>query len=231
MKLVKRISTTLFSGIDQALGRIENHDALVKASIEEQRQALAAATVQRNRVSAKIKQLTETIAELEVTEKKWQERALAAAKLDQEKALACLQRRKATNAHIQQQQTILQQYQQTLARIEEGLQRTHQQILKIENKHEEMRARETNAAIADRGLSSNLSSSRSMSDLEQGFERWEIKIAEHEVHAGLNEGVAVTGDEYDSLSLEFSQQEARQELLTELSDLQQQANKESSDAI
>ena len=41
MKLIKRLSTSITATLDSAVGQLENHDAIVEASIKQTRQSVA----------------------------------------------------------------------------------------------------------------------------------------------------------------------------------------------
>ena len=52
MSIIKRISTSVMATIDELVGEIENHDALIKAAIDEQKKKIATAKVQLGKIRA-----------------------------------------------------------------------------------------------------------------------------------------------------------------------------------
>ena len=63
MKLIKRLSTTLSATLDSAVGQLENHDAIVEATIKQTRQSVAKTKARINTLKQQLnayeQQLTE----------------------------------------------------------------------------------------------------------------------------------------------------------------------------
>ena len=75
MSLFKRFSATVYSQLDQAIGQIENHDAVVDASVREARHASAKAKVRLARVRAGGQRLRAQLQAVLESEQTWIDRA------------------------------------------------------------------------------------------------------------------------------------------------------------
>ena len=67
MSLLKRLSITIFSRIDNAVAEIENHDALIKATLEEQAGKLMRAKGQLIQLRRKKEDLGNSLIKLKKT--------------------------------------------------------------------------------------------------------------------------------------------------------------------
>ena len=100
MSLLKRLSATIVSRVDQMVSQIENHDAVVEAAIRESRQAAAKARVRLSRVRGDGEKLQKRIAELRASQTQWTERARSVAADDRDRALECMRCRNECLAQI-----------------------------------------------------------------------------------------------------------------------------------
>ena len=214
MSLFKRLSTTLYSRIDQMVGEIENHDALIQAVIREQRKKLAAARMQLNRIKASEQKVARQIVELKENEARWSERAVRTAGEDERQALACLQRRRVVRQQLVKLEEAQTAYQQTASRMSADIARCEQELNESSRKHELMRARQT--GIDAMNVFDEYSTS-SIDTLETSFNRWELKLAQGEVNFDSN-------DFTDALEQEFLSQESEQQLRAELAELMEKEN-------
>ncbi len=214
MGIIKRVSTTLFSRIDQVVGEIENHDALIKAAIDGQRKRIAAAKVQLGRVRGNEKRLRDQIAQASINEKKWAKRAIEAAKSDEKKALECMQRRQTAQAQIEKLKIMAGEYYCTSEKMAADIYRCEEELKAMIQKHEIMRARQTSAEALN--VISQVGESR-IEALDSSFERWEIKIAQNEMTVG-------TLDDLDLLEQEYISEENKQDLRLELDALLEMEN-------
>ena len=217
MSIVKRVYTSIAASVDQLVSEIENHEAAIGAAINEHSHKLSAARVKLNRLRATEQRTQEKRAELIETETRWVERARAEADQDEEKALLCLQRRQQIRRKIDKLTASLAEYRQAIAKMDSNIQRFEEEIKTLKQRHELLRARQTSAEVMSHmdGFSDAL-----VNDLEQSFERWEIRVAQHEMgDDGCNA--------FDELEQHYVEQENREALRTELTDLMAQKGKES----
>lgn len=206
MSMIKRISTTLFSRLDHVVGEIENHDALIKVTIAEQKKKLAAAKVQLSKIHTSEKRVKEQLAQNAIAIRKWEQRAIAEAETHEEKALQCLQRKKQIQQQEYQLKEMLVEYKQTAQKIAADIERCEQEVQSMIQKHELMRARQSSvdamAVISEAGSSH-------LDDLQNSFDRWEVKISQGEMFSTQLDNV-------DLLEQEYIAQENDMELKQEL---------------
>ncbi len=178
MSVLKRISTTLFSRVDQLVGEIENHDALIQAAITEQRKKIAAAKVQLGRIQAQQNRIQQQTSQLQQSEQRWEQRAIKEATQDEAKALMCIQRRQHIKQQISKSQQAEQEYHRAAERMIVDINRSEDELKNMSQKHELMRARQSSAEALN--IVNQTSAIRS-DELENSFDRWEIKITENEI--------------------------------------------------
>lgn len=190
MSLFKRISTTLVSRLDAAVGEIENHDALIEASIREQRKKIAAAKVQLGRIQKLHKQSLAQAAERENSALRWQDRARG--EVDDERAMQCLARRKRDAEEASRLQGIAAEYARSEQRLLADVRQCEEQLKSIHQKHALMRARQSSAEARSAVSSAGTCQ---LETLETSFERWESRITESELLLG--DGSEVYCDELE----------------------------------
>ena len=145
MNIFKRLSTTIVSGINEAVGEIENHDALIKASITDRKKKLAAAKAQLARIQDSERKLKEQIAQLNINDRKWAQRALKEAEENEEQALTCMQRREKVIQQKDKLELMIREYQQTGLKMSKEVSRCEEDIVQLEQKHQIMRARQSSS--------------------------------------------------------------------------------------
>jgi phage shock protein A len=209
MSIFKRLSATLVSRIDQVVGEIENHDAIVQATLTDMRKKVAEAKVRLQQVQREKSRLEQQIAEQQANSQRWRQRAVDNAKQDENKALECISRAR----HCEQNASRLQQakahYHQAADKLSHDINIAEQRLAEVKQKATLMRARQSsNNAL--------LSTSDSMPDttqlLDDTFDRWEINITQTEMAIDIGEPV-------DGIEHEFLQAEQQQELREELAAL------------
>lgn len=180
MSIFRRLSTTLFSRIDQVVGEIENHDALIQASIGAQRNKLATAKVRLSRIQSQEERIARQIEGLHEGRRRWAQRAVQAAKEDEQRALACMQRRHQCQDAIKPLEKSLVQYRDSRMRMMADIHHCEEMIRNMGQKHALLRARQASAeavnAVNEIGVSE-------LDQLENSFERWEVRIAQEELAA------------------------------------------------
>ncbi len=177
MKAIRRITTGLFANFDWAVTQIENHEALVNAAMREIQHAASKAKVQLTRVRQDGERMRQRLQAQREVEALWADRALRCGAIDQAKALECLRRRKRAQAEIAELEAQLGSH----GRLEEDLTRDLETIEKrmedLRRKRNGLRTRESTAeALAafqshDAGL---------IAELDDVFDRWEIKVGSYE---------------------------------------------------
>lgn len=90
MKLIRRIKTTIVDAIDNVVGSLENHEAILEASLKTAKLNLGKAKARLNYVSSERAKLEENSEKDEAESLAWLERAKTTE--DRTKALECLRR-------------------------------------------------------------------------------------------------------------------------------------------
>jgi len=82
------------SSVDRAICQVENYDAVVASLLNDLQHAIADTKVRLKRVEKDSEKMRQHLHTLKNGEVKWTERAAQCAEPDEEKALACLSRRR-----------------------------------------------------------------------------------------------------------------------------------------
>lgn len=215
MSIFKRLSATLVSRIDQVVGEIENHEAVIQASLADMRKKIAEAKVSLSRVRAEEQQAQKQLEQYRVNAELWRQRAVECATEDEHKALECLSRRRLCEQKAENLQKTLDQYSITADKLAEGIETSEQRLNETKQKLTLMRARQSTS----HALSATAKASENTDSLlEDSFERWEININETELSFD-------TQDASDSLEQDFLTKEKQQDLRNELTALLEQEEK------
>lgn len=209
MSIFKRLSTTFVSHMDRVVGEIENHDAVVQATLSELRKKIAGAKVRLANIHRDAAKLEQQQQELGEAEQRWGERAIEAAKSDEAKALECMARRQQCRQRADKVVKSLQQYQDTANRLAHDIEESETRLSEMTQKHTLMRARQSSAealtAVSD-------AEKNSLRDMDEAFDRWETKITQGEMLASDLEPM-------DALEQEYAKQENKEALQDELAAL------------
>jgi phage shock protein A len=221
MSIFKRISATVSANIENLIGEIENHEAVVDATIEEMQKKLAKAKVHLGQVNREQNKLQQSIHESQEKVLQWRQRAVDVARSgDEDKALMCVSRAKQSQQLVSQYEEALKQYQTVGKRLADDIKATEQKIQSVKQKKNLMRARES---TSDALNSSRVKTVRdNEKQLEDTFERWEINVVSSEL-SNQDEVLDIA----DTLEDEFEQKEYEKGLKDELDALLNKAeNKE-----
>jgi len=211
MNLIKRLTTTISASLDTAVNQMENHDAIVDASIKQIRQAVAKTKARINTLRQQQNVYEKQLTEAKEQHTLWTERAKSLAEKDQDKALQCISRRNQLSAEIKRLVCSVQQQKDLVREVSANLQTLQSKLDEMVHKHNLMRSRQTvadvNRVVAHADQDQNLNDT---------FERWESVVLEHEFAVS---DVCTR----DSLDMELSEQENEIELLAQLTELTEQA--------
>lgn len=204
MKLIKRLSTSITATLDSAVGQLENHDAIVEATIRQTRQSVAKTKARINTLRQQLHTYEIQLKEAREQYDLWTERAASLADTDQAKALQCVARRNQYEAEIGRLNCATQQQKDLIRDVSHNLQKLQSKLDEMTQKHNLMRSRQTVADV-NRAVAS-VSNDDSISDT---FERWESAVLEHEFAVSD----ACTRDPLDA---ELSRNENEADLLAQL---------------
>lgn len=213
MSLFKRLSITLFSHLDGVVNDIENHDALIEAAIEEQSRKIAAAKYQLLQLTQKRDAVTNRITQLNDQQYLWQQRALAAATDDEQKALICLQRKRDIQQQIDKNTLNENEYIRACELLERDIKTSLLELDEFNQKRDLLKAKQSSTDVLQRVKRSNRINSR---QLDKTFARWEANICEK--HSYLSD-LADNNDPIDQLEKDYLKDENHQSLQAELAEL------------
>jgi len=209
MSIFKRLSTTITASLDNMVGEIENHDALVKATLKDLNKKVAEANVRLGRVRQEAAQLQSQIRSLQTDAELWRSRAIESAKSDENKALECVSRARHSDQQVQQLEKTYQQYQQTIEKLSRDVNAAEQRVRDLKQQHSMMRARQSTASVISATTDAGNDDIEMLNDT---FDRWEVKLRQAET-------MLETGANIDSLEMEFTKQEESEDLKQELAAL------------
>lgn len=209
MKLIKRLSTSITATLDSAVGQLENHDAIVEASIKQTRQAVAKTRARINTLRQQHQAYQAQLKEAKEQFDLWTQRAASLATSDQAKALQCVTRRNQCEADIGRLSYSEKQQADLVRDVTANLQTLQTKLDQMTQKHNLMRSRQTvadvNRAVAYASTDDTLSDT---------FERWESTVLEHEF--AVSDACS-----RDSLDVELTRAEDEADLLAQLAIISQ----------
>jgi len=212
MKILSRVSATIMGSMDNAVSRVENHDAVVEAGIKEIRKSAASARVRLARVQRDGQRMADQQRELRINESDWLRRAKAVGDADEQRALECLRRRNLCLQKITDLDQSLEEHRALEDKLRNELSKIESRLKEISIHRNRMKSRQS-VAEATRILSSvNGEGGR---NIEDTFDRWESVIIDSEI---LNDDVIDTKIT-DEFAYQFESTEKDATLKQELSSL------------
>ena len=212
MNIFKRFTTTVTASLDNAVGNLENHDAIIEATIKQTKQSAAKTKARINTLRQQLHSYENQLIEAQTQHTLWTERALKLADADESKALECLSRRNQCQESIARFTTRIEQQKNLINDVSTNLKTLQNKLDDMSQKHNLMRSRQ---AVADVNRAvRHASNTKTVNDT---FERWESLVLVNET---------TVDSDYDPLDAEFTQQESDADLLMQLSELKAQNNKE-----
>jgi phage shock protein A len=209
MSIFKRLSATVFSQVDKVVSEIENHDAIVEAAIRDNQRALAKAKVRFNRLRADGQRLQRRLEDLKTAEARWIRRAKEQADQDEQTALQCLQKRRECQKQMENVENALGDHHNAESRLSRELATMEERIKQIQHQKNLLRTRQS---TADAMRTFKAIEDCSYIDIDDTFEKWEVKVMETELASGDVESV-------DSLEQRFVDAEELEDLQSELKEL------------
>lgn len=212
MKTLRRWTTSIVTSIDQMISQVENHEALVNVAIGEVQEASARARVQLKRVEQDGQRMRKRLVELHEGSELWRDRAVKAAGVDEKRALECLKRKK----KIEREIASLEEQEREHVRMEKqlcvDLKTVEDRLQQLKSQRNLLRTRQSRAEAlgALGGEDTSI-----ISEIDEIFDRWEIKVSQYEVHG---ESAYKREDEFEQ---QFVSEEEEEELKIALVELLQ----------
>jgi phage shock protein A len=201
-------TVSLISNVDQMIGKIENHEAVVTSTIEEVQAAAARARVQLQRVHRDGIALDEELQQTVLLPEQWRMRAKSVAPTDQTKALECLRRARIAARRVETLGARLEEHQRIEGQLAKDVGMIDEKLQELREKRNLMRTRQSRAE-ALRGVQEE---TQEVSGVAEVFDRWDVRILEMEMTAGCDRPT-------DSLEEGFLSQEEEADLKRELEGL------------
>ncbi len=211
MSILKRLSTTLISRIDRVVTEIENHDAVIRASLDEMSNKMAKAKIALNQACRERDRLKTEIEKQQDNTHRWQARAIRCATSDEPRALECLHRSHISRDRAAALQKSLDDYARSIEKMTSNIESGEQRLTEMKQKLTLMRARQATSKI---NATPCLPGSDVESILEDTFNRWEMHIGHDEIPLDCTDTNTV-----DALEHEFIIQEHQNDLRNELASL------------
>ena len=89
MNIFRRLTTSVTATLENAAGQLENHDAIIQATIKETRQSVAKTKARINTLRQQQAVFETQLTDAQEQAEKWQSRAQQLADSDEAKALQC----------------------------------------------------------------------------------------------------------------------------------------------
>jgi len=203
MNRMKRWTMSVTSWVDGMLAQVENHEAAVSSAIGRVRQSTARARVQLKRVERDQQALRDTLLEEEEAIDAWRRRAKSAE--DENVALECLRRHKASERRVLRLRQRLGEHERCHKELSDGIRVLNGRLCELTERKNLMRTRQSRAEAAH-GMASTTGP---IGDLEDVFERWETRVGEIEIASECAEPI-------DAFEAELEAVEESAELRLEL---------------
>ncbi len=207
MSIFKRLSATLVSRLDQVVGGIENHDAVIQVTLIDMCQKVAEAKVRLAQVHSEAQQLEQQIKEQKENAALWRKRAIECATTDETKALECVARKRIYDEKSNNLEIMLARYAQAAVKLAQDIETSEQRLSGMKQKLTLMRARQSTSKALG---ATNETNHYADIMLDESFNRWEISIGQSEMATDI-------GDNCDNLERDFLSQEQHEALQKELS--------------
>lgn len=220
MSIIKRLTATLHASVDKTVASIENHDAIIQATLVKSRRSVAEASVKLSRVKADGQRQMRQIDELKQRIDLWTERAKAVAETDRAKALDCLKQRQNDQKQLDIATEAFQKHKEMTQRMEDKVCELQQRVTNLQQQHTELQSRDT---VSRATTQMDALEHAPGCNVDDTFDRWEVSIQQREAR---NEFSADVAHAPTSLHDEFKLQEQNDRLDDELDALLEAQNED-----
>lgn len=219
MKSLRRLTASIMASFEGVVGQLENHEALVTASIREAEQAASRARAQLARVQRDGAGLRKRVEELREQAALWEDRAKKSLTIDQERALECVRRRQRAATQAEKFEEQAHSHLKLERQLVADLRIVDDKLIALRQQRNIMRTRESRAEALKLIHSAD---SSVIGELDDIFDRWEARIVTCE-----DQSRGITAEDSDGLTEEFESAEEREKLLAILLSLQKESPNQS----
>ena len=227
MKSLRRLTTTLVASFDQTVSSMEDHEAIVDATIRDSKKATARATFKLKKMCADNQQLISRIAELRQQSEKWEARALGSHEDSQSDAIKCIAERNRCTDKIETLSTRLSRQQELEARARESVNRLIERTDSLISKRSELSSRAATARATE--IVDRLEGEDGL-NIHDTLERWEERVFESEALSDIHTFQCTDNSTSNDFSDKYRREEDQQKLDQDLASLIARNNSSSDDA-
>jgi len=210
MSIIKRLTATLHASVDKTVASIENHDAIIQATLATSRRSVAEVKVKLSRVQADVKKQELHIKELNKRIDLWTARAKAIADTDRDKALECLKQRQADQTQLENAHQTLKKYQEMAQQMEDRVGSLQHRVTTLQQQHTELQSRDTVSRAT--ACLDELEYSPSM-NVNDTIDRWKVSIQQREAQIDhYNDVVDVPTTLHEELKVQEQKAQLNDEL-------------------
>lgn len=202
MGYLRRWTSGVFSRIDGFVTRIENHEALVTEALKDLQRATARAQVQLKRVREDGERLRAQRAEQHERAERWRERARRSSG-DDAKAIECLRREKAARRCVTELERRVEEHERAEGQLVTDVRSLDARLARLKEQRNLMRTRESRAEALGVVQGSTV---QLTSDIDDMFDRWEMRVTEAESAGGID----LAGE--DGFESDYVSEEEQEEL-------------------
>lgn len=203
MNTVRRLTRTITSSFDWVISQVENHDAVVESLIRDMQQSAVKVRLQLKRVQRDGSELSrkqeEALRQMEL----WRSRAINLKHEDETKALECLKRHKQSEKEALYFEKELRLHEEFEIKLRKDVEEIDSKIDELKRKKNSMKAR---AYRSEAFKYSEDTGHELVAEIDDVFDRWEVKIADFV-------------DSKDIFEEEFVKEEELEELKAQLAEL------------
>lgn len=218
MSPFKRLTATLTARLDQLVSDIENHEAVTEAYLRQLAKAIAEAKLRHQQLLTEQERLEIRAKAQRKEMNQWENRAIACAKTDESRALACIARAENLTESIALLDQQITQISAASEKLKGDVLASEQRLSEVKLKKSLLQARESAAST----LKASATDTSIDTALENSFSRWEKDIMQTEIlnttesHLVNTEILLHSHNNRDELAQAFAAEEKQTALKTRL---------------
>lgn len=218
MNRLQKWTVGICSSVTETLGELENHESVTAAALGDLRRNLARARAHAQRLRRHHSGLVQGEKEAYADAKRWRKRA----QLEEAEgpAIECLRRARAAQARAESLKQRAEQERTLVEEIEARVKKEEARFIDLQSKHRLLQAKQS-AARATSACRTSLGEDYQVQD---AFERWEVKIAEQEYQPEDLET-----ESHDAFADDYAKSEEHEALAKEWHQLKATTNDDATD--
>ncbi|MEO0813149.1 MAG: PspA/IM30 family protein, partial [Myxococcota bacterium] len=203
MNRFRRWSVSIRTRLDDVIGQIENHEAVVDEVIRDVHRAAARARVQLRRVQRDGSQLRASIERDRQAAQEWRNRAATLGTEEESRAIECLRRAKRAERTVTELEERRVEHDRAEKQLTRDVKAIESRLSELRERRNLMRTRQSRAEA----VTVVHAPDDSLCSLDDVFDRWDSRITEMELVTGQNEAPDRFEEEFVSLEEEAALRE------------------------